>query len=34
MLRERSQILERESQEDALTGLASRDNFMERLAAR
>jgi diguanylate cyclase (GGDEF)-like protein len=33
MLRERSQILERESQEDALTGLASRRYFMERLAA-
>jgi diguanylate cyclase (GGDEF)-like protein len=33
MLRERSQILERESQEDALTGLASRRYFMARLAA-
>ena len=33
MLRERSQILERESQEDALTGLASRRYFMERLVA-
>ena len=33
MLRERSQVLEREAQEDALTGLASRRYFMERLAA-
>ena len=33
MLRERSQRLERESQEDALTGVANRRCFMQRLAA-
>jgi diguanylate cyclase (GGDEF)-like protein len=33
MLRERSQKLERESQEDALTGVANRRCFMQRLAA-
>jgi diguanylate cyclase (GGDEF)-like protein len=32
-LREHSQMLERESQEDALTGLANRRAFMQRLAA-
>jgi diguanylate cyclase (GGDEF)-like protein len=33
MLRERSQALERETQEDALTGVANRRCFMQRLAA-
>jgi diguanylate cyclase (GGDEF)-like protein len=33
MLRERSLLLERESQEDALTGVANRRCFMQRLAA-
>jgi diguanylate cyclase (GGDEF)-like protein len=33
MLRERSQRLERETQEDALTGVANRRYFMQRLAA-
>ena len=33
VLRERSQALERESHEDALTGMASRRYFMQRLAA-
>jgi diguanylate cyclase (GGDEF)-like protein len=33
VLRERSQVLERESQEDALTGVANRRCFMQRLAA-
>jgi diguanylate cyclase (GGDEF)-like protein len=33
VLRERSQTLERESREDALTGVASRRYFMQRLAA-
>jgi diguanylate cyclase (GGDEF)-like protein len=32
-LRERSQLLERETQEDALTGVANRRCFMQRLAA-
>lgn len=33
VLRERSQVLERETQEDALTGVANRRCFMQRLAA-
>jgi diguanylate cyclase (GGDEF)-like protein len=33
MLRERSQVLERETQEDALTGVANRRCFMQRLSA-
>ena len=32
-LRERSHVLERETQEDALTGVANRRCFMQRLAA-
>lgn len=32
-LRERSQMLERETQEDALTGVANRRHFMQRLSA-